>query len=105
MKSLIGHMKNYLRDKSWYIQVPRRTKEKGTKIQQAIDALTIQLERSPEVSEIANYLELSTEETIEILVARESYQFVSLDTPIKHDETSTLKDKIGAESNDYQAVD
>src|SRR5687768_1587553 len=29
MKSIIGHMKNYLRDKSWYIQVPRRIKEKG----------------------------------------------------------------------------
>lgn len=28
MKSIIGHMKNYLRDKSWYIQVPRRIKEK-----------------------------------------------------------------------------
>ncbi len=28
MKSIIGHMKNYLRDKSWYIQVPRRVKEK-----------------------------------------------------------------------------
>jgi RNA polymerase sigma-B factor len=25
MKSMIGHMKNFLRDKSWYIQVPRRT--------------------------------------------------------------------------------
>src|SRR5690606_22428446 len=28
MKSVIGHLKNYLRDKSWYIQVPRRIKEK-----------------------------------------------------------------------------
>lgn len=28
MKSMIGHMKNYLRDKSWYIQVPRRIKER-----------------------------------------------------------------------------
>ncbi|KPC97356.1 RNA polymerase sigma-B factor [Geobacillus sp. BCO2] len=56
MKSLIGYMKNYLRDKAWYIQVPRRVKEKGSKVQQAIDELTVKLERSPTIDEIAGHL-------------------------------------------------
>lgn len=106
MKSIIGHMKNYMRDKSWYVQVPRRIKEKGIVIQQVIDQLTVQLERSPNVDEIAAHLELSYEETVEILAGRELYHYVSLDTPISDEESSTtLGELIGSQANDYDTVD
>lgn len=102
MKSLIGYMKNYLRDKSWYIQVPRRIKERGLIVQQTIDELTVKLERSPKVEEIAAYLELEVEETLEILAGRDLYHYVSLDTPISDDEnTATLGEMIGEQSDDY----
>jgi len=105
MKSLIGYMKNYLRDKSWYIQVPRRIKEKGLVVQQAIDKLTVELERSPKVEEIAACLELEEEETLEILAGRELYRYVSLDTPISDDEnTMTLGELIGEQTDDYAAL-
>ncbi len=105
MKSLIGYMKNYLRDKSWYIQVPRRIKEKGLIVQQTIDELTVKLERSPKVEEIAAYLELDEEETLEILAGRDLYHYVSLDTPISDDEnTVTLGELIGEQSDDYAAL-
>lgn len=106
MKSLIGHMKNFLRDKSWYIQVPRRIKEKGALLQQAIDELTMRLERSPDVEEIAAYLELSYEETMEVLAGRELYHYVSLDTPVsKEDTASTLGELIGSPVDDFVAVE
>lgn len=106
MKSIIGHMKNYLRDKSWYVQVPRRIKEKGIAVQQAVDDLTVQLERSPRIEEIALYMELSIEETTEILAGRELYHYVSLDTPISEEEnTTTLGDLIGSFADDYDSVD
>jgi RNA polymerase sigma-B factor len=106
MKSLIGHMKNYLRDKSWYIQVPRRIKEKGPVIQKAVDDLTIRLERSPDILEIADYLELSIEETIEILSSRDYYHYVSLDTPLTSEEKSaTIGELIGSPSDDYEDAD
>lgn len=106
IKSLIGYLKNYLRDKSWYIQVPRRIKEKGLLIQNAIDELTSSLERSPKIDEIANYLELSLEETIEVLAGRESYHYISLDTPLTKDaDSATIGDLIGAETNDYLALE
>jgi RNA polymerase sigma-B factor len=102
MKSIIGHMKNYLRDKSWYIQVPRRIKEKGLVVQRAIDELMSKLERSPTVEEIAQYLELETEETLEILAGRDLYHYVSLDTPISDDEnTAVLGELIGSPADDY----
>jgi len=106
MKSLIGHMKNYLRDKSWYIQVPRRIKEKGLLIQQTIDDLTMKLERSPNIQEIANALDLSQEETIEVLAGRECYNYVSLDTPLSSDEGgATIGDLIGSAKDDYSTVE
>ncbi|MEO3945538.1 sigma-70 family RNA polymerase sigma factor [Gorillibacterium sp. CAU 1737] len=106
MKSLIGHMKNYLRDKSWYIQVPRRIKEKGLLIQQTIDELTMKLERSPNIQEIATALELTEEETIEVLAGRECYNYVSLDTPLSSDEGSaTIGDLIGSAADDYHTIE
>jgi len=105
MKSLVGYMKNYLRDKSWYVQVPRRIKEKGLIVQQTIDELTVKLERSPKVEEIAAYLELEVEETLEILAGRDLYHYVSLDTPISDDEnTVTLGELIGEQTDDYAAL-
>ncbi|AOZ93482.1 sigma-70 family RNA polymerase sigma factor [Paenibacillus crassostreae] len=106
MKSIIGHMKNYLRDKSWYIQVPRRIKEKGAIVQHAIDELTVKFERSPNVREIAEYLDLTAEETIEILAGRECYHYVSLDSPLSQEESgATLGELISSDINDYDSVE
>jgi RNA polymerase sigma-B factor len=106
MTSMVGHMKNYLRDKSWYIQVPRRIKEKGAQIQKAIDELTVQLKKSPDVKDIAKYLELTEEETIEILAGREFYQLASLDVPLSTDEGSAVVgDLVSSPEDEYQSVD
>src|SRR5690625_3346682 len=88
MKSLVGHMKNYLRDKSWYIQVPRRIKENGVRIQKVIDELSLELNRSPTIKEISDRLGFSEEETIEIIVGRDYYQVASLDMPLNQYEES-----------------
>jgi RNA polymerase sigma-B factor len=106
MKSIIGHLKNYLRDKSWFIKVPRRIKEKGLLIQHAVDELTVALERSPRMDEIADYLDLSVEETIEIMAGRESYNYISLDTPLSNEEdSSTIGDLMGSQADDYQTFE
>ncbi|QHW31267.1 sigma-70 family RNA polymerase sigma factor [Paenibacillus rhizovicinus] len=106
MKSIIGHMKNYLRDKSWYVQVPRRIKEKGIAVQQAIDELTVKLERSPLIEEIALHMSLTVEETTEILAGRDLYHYVSLDTPIsEEDNAASLGDLLGSPGDDFEDVD
>lgn len=96
VKSVIGQLKNYLRDKSWYIQVPRQIKEKGLILQQAIDELTINLERSPRMDEIAEYVGLSLEEAIEVMLGSENFNYISLDAPLTSDEQSaTVGELIG----------
>lgn len=107
MKSLIGHMKNYLRDKSWYIQVPRKMKEKSSLVQRIIDELTIKLERSPKIEEISEQVGLTVEETIEILVGRDYYNYTSLDTPLspEGESTATIADMIAEPADDYQQLE
>ncbi|MFD0589084.1 sigma-70 family RNA polymerase sigma factor [Paenibacillus sp. GCM10027627] len=107
MKSVVGHLKNFLRDKSWYIQVPRRIKEKGLLVQKTIDELTVRLGRSPKVEDIAERLELSVEETIEVLTSREMYQYVSLDTPLsaEGESAATVGDMIAAEESELHSLE
>ncbi|GIQ69247.1 RNA polymerase subunit sigma-70 [Xylanibacillus composti] len=106
MKSMIGHMKNYLRDKSWYIQVPRRIKEKGAKVQKTIEAMTGRLGRSPNIKEIAAELDLTEQETVEILAGRDYYRPVSLDVPVKDEEGTTLRgDLIAAANDDFRHLE
>lgn len=101
VKSIIGKLKNYLRDKSWYIQVPRRIKEKGLHVQRAIEELTISLERSPRMDEIAQYLDLSLEETIEIISGSENYSYIPLDAPLSNNKQSgSIGDLIGNPSDE-----
>jgi RNA polymerase sigma-B factor len=86
--------------------VPRRIKEKGALVQHAIDELTVKLERSPGVNEIAEYLDLTPEETIEVLAGRECYHYVSLDSPLSQDESAaTLGELISSDVNDFDSVE
>ncbi|VTR37105.1 Sigma-37 [Actinobacillus pleuropneumoniae] len=75
-------------------------------VQQAIDELMVKLERSPDVNEIASYLDLSVEETVEVLAGRECYHYVSLDSPLSQEETgATLGELISSDVNDFDSVE
>ena len=59
--TIIGEIKRFLRDKTWAVHVPRRIKELGPRIKATVETLTIELQRSPLVSEIAEYLDVEEE--------------------------------------------
>jgi RNA polymerase sigma-B factor len=77
--TIIGELKRYFRDKGWAIKVPRRLQELSFRVNQAIDQLTQQLQRSPTILEIADYLGVTSEEVLEALETSEAYNFVSLE--------------------------
>jgi len=62
--TIVGELKRYFRDKGWAIKVPRRLQELSFKVNQAVDALTQRLQRSPTVPEIAEYLEVTPDEVL-----------------------------------------
>jgi RNA polymerase sigma-B factor len=78
--TIVGELKRHFRDKGWAIKVPRRLQELSFKVNQAIDALTQRLQRTPLVPEIAEYLGVTPDEVLEALETSEAYNFVSLES-------------------------
>ena len=103
--TIIGEIKRYLRDKTWDVHVPRRIKEIGPRIRAAAEVLTTNYQRSPSISEIANYLEVADEEVLEAMEMGRSYQALSMDNSIESDSdgsTVTLFDVIGKEDDGFE---
>lgn len=78
--TILGEIKRHFRDKGWAVKVPRRMQELSSRVNKAVDALTREYERSPSISEIAQYLEASTTDVLEAMDASEAYSTTSYDS-------------------------
>ena len=85
--TISGELKRHFRDRTWGVRVPRRLQELYLNTAEAMDALTHALGRSPTVQEVADRLEVSTEDVLEALEARSAYRLGSIDAPIGDDES------------------
>lgn len=106
--TIVGEVKRHIRDKTWSVHVPRRIKELGPRIKKAVEQLTTTLQRSPQVDEIANYLEVTQEEVLETMEMGRSYQALSMDSPIESSAEGnplTLLDLVGSEEKGYDSID
>lgn len=106
--TIIGEIKRYLRDKTWSVHVPRRIKELGPKIKNAVDELTRINQKSPTVEEIAVYLDVSEEEVLETMEMGKSYKALSVDRKIEADSdgnTVAILDIVGDEDTGYDTID
>lgn len=106
--TIIGEIKRFLRDKTWSVHVPRRIKELGPKIRIAVEDLTSELERSPQIKEIAESLNVTEEEVLEAMEIGRSYQALSMDHSIEADSdgsTITLLDIVGNVDEGFEKVD
>lgn len=106
--TIVGEIKRYMRDKTWSVHVPRRIKELGPRVKKAVEELTVQYQRSPQVAEIAAYLNVTEEEVLESMEMARSYNALSVDSPIEADSdgsTVTLLDLVGQVDVGYEQVD
>lgn len=106
--TIVGEIKRYIRDKTWSVHVPRRIKELGPKIKKAVDELTVQLQRSPKISDIANYINISEEEVLETMEMGRNYHSLSIDSEIEADSdggTITLLDLVGSIEVGYSRIE
>lgn len=106
--TIVGEIKRYIRDKTWSVHVPRRIKELSPRIRRAVDELTIRLQRSPQIAEIASFLSVTEEEILETTEMGRNYHALSVDSEIEADSdgtTVTLLDLIGNEDGGYARVE
>ncbi len=106
--TIVGEMKRYIRDKTWSVHVPRRIKELNPKIKKAVDELTVTFQRSPNIKEIAWYLQVSEEEVLETMEMGRNYHALSVDNEIEADSeggTITLLDLFGEVDQGFNNVE
>jgi RNA polymerase sigma-B factor len=95
--TIIGEIRRYFRDKASVIRIPRRVQEVHRTINQRIDSLTQELNRSPTYAEIARTLNMEVEEVIEALEMGKVTDPVSLDDslPCIDGAPAVISDHIG----------
>lgn len=106
--TIIGEIKKYFRDKGWTIRVPRRIQELSKKINNAKVYLSQELQRSPTVEDIANYLNSSEEEILEAMEASKVYTPQSLDVTYdsnNDDKDVNLAELIGEEDYYFSKIE
>lgn len=106
--TIVGEIKRYFRDKSWVIKVPRRIQELSKKVNNAVIELSQEMQKKPSVDEIANYLEISPEEVIEVIDASQVYAPQSLDKTLdsnNDDKETSFGDLLGVEDTSFESIE
>jgi RNA polymerase sigma-B factor len=96
--TIVGEIKRHFRDKGWAVKVPRRLQELNQAVNRTVDALALELGRSPTVGELAERLEASEEEILEAQELGQAYNLLSLDSELGGDsdkKSQTLADTVG----------
>jgi len=78
--NIIGEIKRHFRDKGWSVRVPRGLQELNVRLSHLVEDLTVQLERSPTIAELAKAAGVEEEEVLEALESGRAYSSLSLST-------------------------
>ena len=104
--SVIGEIKNYFRDRSRSIRLPRRATELLKRLYEVQEAFTARMDRPPRPEEIAREMEVPIETVYELMEAKASSQILSLDETVQgQDGERSLADLIGTESDEYISIE
>jgi RNA polymerase sigma-B factor len=106
--TILGELKRYFRDSGWAVHVPRGMQERVMKLDQASQELHRRLGRSPSATELAQELDLSSEEVLEAMEAASAYDAISLEEQRSESSDSqepTYADSLGREEERYELVE
>jgi RNA polymerase sigma-B factor len=77
--TMLGELKRHFRDTRWWVHVPRSVQTQYLAVRDAVEHLSHQLGRSPNLDEIAAFARLGSEEVMEAIEAGRSFHPASLD--------------------------
>ena len=104
--TILGEIKRYFRDKGWAVKVPRSLQDLNVRLNRVTESLTVELQRSPTIGELAAATGASEEEVVEALESGRAYNSVSIFSGGPDDEESTgLLDCLGSEEEAYEVFE
>lgn len=105
--TILGELKRHFRDRVWTVRVPRGLHDRMAEVEKAISELTVELQRSPSVGEIAERLQVEPTDVLEVLEANHNRRPLSLDRPVggEDSEESPAAEWVGDEDSGYELVE
>jgi RNA polymerase sigma-B factor len=101
--TILGEIKRYFRDKGWAVKVPRALQDLNVKLNRVVEHMTVDLQRSPTIAELAAATQVSEEEVVEALESGRAYTSVSIFSggTGEDEESLELLDCLGHEEQAY----
>jgi RNA polymerase sigma-B factor len=106
--TILGELRRYFRNCSWAVHVPRGAQERALSLRDAKQQLAERYGHAPTVNELAEYLELSTEEVLDGLQALQGYGSLSIDAPRGEENgraQESFADALGSEDWHFELVE
>lgn len=102
--TILGEIKRHFRDRTWAVRIPRRLQDLQRQVTASTDALTVSLQRSPTVREIAADLGISEADVLDALEARQAYSTDSIEAE-RDDDSPGIAATMGTIDESFAAVD
>ncbi len=83
---MLGELKRYFRDSGWAVHVPRGVKERAVELARVTEELSARLGRSPSLTELAEALGATEEQTLEAIEAYHARHAAPLEQGSEDDE-------------------
>lgn len=99
--TMVGEIRNYLRDKVKPLRFPRQSSELLTKITREREAFLQTHMREPTVLELSRALNAPQDAVLDALEIQRAAQSVSLDASFSQEEPTALSDLLGKEETAY----
>lgn len=101
--TIIGTLRNHIRDRAQLVRSPRGLREQGIQMDRMTEQLTQSLRREPLAQELADALGWDIQRVIDVQAMREKSHVASFDAP---DENGLmLYDKLGGDESGYDAFE
>lgn len=104
---IAGEIRHYLRDQGTTVRRPRWLYEMDHRVSRAVTDLTQRKGRAPKIAEIAHAVDLDEADVHEVLHARESLRFLSLDDEREGDDGAPIaqRDRIARHAPSGMALE
>ncbi len=106
MPTIAGEVRNHIRDKGGAIRVARDTRVRLYQLGRATEELTRRLQREPSLMEIAAEMNITPDELLSLLDARDASDTVSMDAALSTDEDAQkLEERLGVLDSGFERVE
>ncbi len=106
MPTIAGEVRNHIRDKGSAVRVARDTRSRLYQLSRVTEELTRTLQREPSLMEIAVRMDVTPEELLALLDARDASDTVSMDAALSSDEDAQrLEERLGTVDSGFERVE